>query len=52
MPLFVHGVSNDPTTDLFDREKLFIDAHLRPLVNNDADPQNRKLWNTSQQSKR
>ncbi|XP_058095412.1 dihydroorotase, mitochondrial isoform X2 [Magnolia sinica] len=32
MPLLVHGEVTDPEVDIFDREKLFIDTILRPLV--------------------
>ena len=31
MPLLVHGEVSDPTVDIFDREKVFIDIILRPL---------------------
>jgi dihydroorotase len=30
--LLVHGEVTDPATDLFDRERLFIDQYLKPLV--------------------
>ena len=32
MPLLVHGEVTDPSVDIFDREKLFIDTILRPLI--------------------
>ena len=32
MPLLVHGEVTDPSTDIFDREKVFIDRVLEPLV--------------------
>ncbi|KAE9457658.1 hypothetical protein C3L33_10432, partial [Rhododendron williamsianum] len=32
MPLLVHGEVTDPEVDVFDREKVFIDAILRPLI--------------------
>ncbi|ERN20489.1 dihydroorotase, mitochondrial isoform X3 [Amborella trichopoda] len=32
MPLLVHGEVTDPEADVFDREKLFIDEILRPLI--------------------
>ncbi|KAK1261961.1 hypothetical protein QJS04_geneDACA020512 [Acorus gramineus] len=32
MPLLVHGEVTDTTVDIFDREKVFIDTILRPLV--------------------
>ncbi|XXG50423.1 hypothetical protein AAC387_Pa02g4441 [Persea americana] len=32
MPLLVHGEVTDPDIDVFDREKVFIDTILRPLV--------------------
>ena len=32
LPLLVHGESTDPTVDVFDREKRFIDDTLVPLV--------------------
>jgi len=32
MPLLVHGESTDPSIDVFDREKVFIDEVLSPLV--------------------
>ncbi|WP_256221352.1 dihydroorotase [Variovorax sp. OK605] len=32
MPLLVHGESTDPGVDIFDREAVFIDATLRPLL--------------------
>ncbi|XP_077251616.1 pyrimidin 4 isoform X2 [Tasmannia lanceolata] len=32
MPLLVHGEVTDPEVDVFDREKIFIDTILRPLV--------------------
>ena len=33
MPLLVHGEVTDPDIDIFDREKIFIDRVLLPLVN-------------------
>jgi dihydroorotase len=33
MPLLVHGEVTDPDIDIFDREKVFIDRVLLPLVN-------------------
>lgn len=33
MPLLVHGEVTDPAIDIFDREKVFIDRVLLPLVN-------------------
>jgi dihydroorotase len=33
MPLLVHGEVTDPTVDIFDREAVFIDTILVPLVN-------------------
>ncbi|XP_044465581.1 dihydroorotase, mitochondrial-like isoform X2 [Mangifera indica] len=32
MPLLVHGEVTDPNVDIFDREKVFIDTILRPLI--------------------
>lgn len=32
MPLLVHGEVTDPQTDIFDREAIFIEQVLRPLV--------------------
>ena len=32
MPLLVHGESTDATVDVFDREAVFIDTTLRPLL--------------------
>ncbi len=32
MPLLVHGESTDPAVDVFDREPVFIDRVLRPLL--------------------
>ncbi|KAK9285401.1 hypothetical protein L1049_024593 [Liquidambar formosana] len=32
MPLLVHGEVTDPDIDIFDREKVFIDTVLRPLI--------------------
>ena len=31
-PLLIHGESNDPKIDVFDREAVFIDQHLTPLI--------------------
>lgn len=33
VPLLVHGEVTEPSVDIFDREKLFIDQHLNPIVN-------------------
>ncbi|XP_010673365.2 dihydroorotase, mitochondrial isoform X1 [Beta vulgaris subsp. vulgaris] len=32
MPLLVHGEVTDPDVDIFDREKVFIESVLRPLI--------------------
>ena len=32
MPLLIHGESTDPTADIFDRERLFVEQTLAPLV--------------------
>jgi dihydroorotase len=32
LPLLVHGEVTDPAIDIFDREKVFIDRHLTPLL--------------------
>lgn len=32
MPLLLHGEVTDPEIDIFDREAVFIDRHLQPLV--------------------
>ena len=32
MPLLVHGEVVDKDVDIFDREKVFIDSILRPIV--------------------
>ena len=32
LPLLIHGEVNDPTTDIFDRERVFIEQHLIPLT--------------------
>ncbi|GAV90851.1 Amidohydro_1 domain-containing protein [Cephalotus follicularis] len=32
MPLLVHGEVTDPSVDVFDREKVFIDTVLQPLI--------------------
>ncbi len=32
LPLLVHGESTDPAVDVFDREAVFIERHLDPLV--------------------
>ena len=34
MPLLIHGEVTDTDIDLFDREAVFIDRHLTPLVKN------------------
>jgi dihydroorotase len=31
LPLLIHGEVTDPAVDIFDREKQFIDQHLRPI---------------------
>lgn len=33
LPLLVHGEVTDPNVDVFDREQVFIDTVLRPLIN-------------------
>lgn len=33
MPLLIHGEVTDPEIDIFDREAVFIDRHLIPLMN-------------------
>lgn len=33
MPLCIHGEITDPSIDIFDREKVFIDRILKPLIN-------------------
>ena len=32
MPLLIHGEVTDPDIDVFDREKVFINRHLKPLM--------------------
>ncbi|MEN9767175.1 dihydroorotase [Vulcanococcus sp.] len=32
MPLLIHGEVTDPAVDIFDREAVFIEEHLRPLL--------------------
>ncbi|MDA3915084.1 dihydroorotase [Oleiagrimonas sp.] len=32
LPLLMHGEVTDPSVDIFDREQVFIDQHLSPLV--------------------
>ena len=32
MPLLVHGEVTDPAVDVFDREAVFLDRHLKPLL--------------------
>jgi dihydroorotase len=32
MPLLIHGEVTDPEVDVFDREKMFIEQHLIPLI--------------------
>jgi dihydroorotase len=32
MPLLIHGEVTDPEVDIFDREAVFIERHLRPLL--------------------
>tara|TARA_Y100001968_G_C19297494_1_gene687355 strand:- start:20 stop:1078 length:1059 start_codon:yes stop_codon:yes gene_type:complete len=34
MPLLIHGEVTDPEVDLFDREAVFIERHLKPLLKN------------------
>lgn len=34
IPLLIHGEVTDPDIDIFDREKIFIDRHLRAMVEN------------------
>ena len=34
MPLLIHGEVNDPEVDIFDREEVFIDKELIPLIKN------------------
>jgi dihydroorotase len=36
MPLLIHGESNDPTIDIFDRERVFIETVLAPLIERHA----------------
>jgi len=33
LPLLVHGEVTDPDVDIFDREAVFIDRHLTPIIN-------------------
>ncbi len=33
MPLLIHGEVTDPDVDIFDREAVFIERHLQPLLN-------------------
>jgi dihydroorotase len=33
MPLLTHGEVTDADVDVFDREKVFIDRHMKPLIN-------------------
>lgn len=37
LPLLVHGEVTDPSVDIFDREAVFIDQHLRPLLKRHPD---------------
>jgi dihydroorotase len=37
LPLLIHGEVTDGSVDIFDREKLFIDRHLRDMVDNFPD---------------
>lgn len=37
LPLLIHGEVTDPSVDIFDREKLFIEQHLVPLRQNFPD---------------
>lgn len=32
VPLLIHGETNDPMVDIFDRERVFIEQHLIPLL--------------------
>ena len=32
LPLLIHGEVTDPEVDIFDREEVFIERHLRQLV--------------------
>ena len=32
LPLLIHGEVTDPSVDVFDREKLFIETHLEKIV--------------------
>jgi dihydroorotase len=34
LPLLIHGEVTDPTIDIFDREQVFIERHLAPLLYN------------------
>tara|TARA_Y100001933_G_C19002207_1_gene565045 strand:+ start:2216 stop:3271 length:1056 start_codon:yes stop_codon:yes gene_type:complete len=34
MPLLIHGEVNDPKVDIFDREEVFIDKELTPIIKN------------------
>ncbi len=34
MPLLIHGEVNDPNVDIFDREEVFIDKELFPIIKN------------------
>ena len=34
MPLLIHGEVSDPKVDIFDREEVFIDTELKPLIKN------------------
>ena len=37
MPLLIHGEVTDPAVDIFDREAVFIERHLKPLLENHPD---------------
>ena len=37
MPLLIHGEVTDPAVDIFDREAVFIERHLKPLIDNHPD---------------
>lgn len=37
MPLLIHGEVTDTAIDIFDREAVFIDRHMRPLIENFPD---------------
>ena len=37
MPLLIHGEVSDPMVDIFDREEVFIDTELNPIIKNFPD---------------